>query len=135
MDWILPLIVAVVGVWISFSIVVWATGNDTLLDTAPAGPPPALGEREPVGEAAVASVRFDTGLRGYRTDQVDAALHRLAWEIGRRDEQLAVLQARLDGAEEAADEDTFRLGEREDEAPEREAGREDGSEATPRSEA
>ena len=100
MGFVLPLIVAVIGVWIAFSIVVWATGEDTLLDTNPAGAPPGLGDGEPVSEAAVAAVKFDTGLRGYRTDQVDAALHRLAWELGRKDEQLAVLRAKLDGTYE-----------------------------------
>ncbi|SDD29935.1 DivIVA domain-containing protein [Glycomyces harbinensis] len=117
-DFALPVIVAAIGVWIAFAIVVWATGRDTLLDLSPAGAPLGLGEGEAVSEAAVASVRFDTGMRGYRTDQVDAALNRLAWEIGRKDEQLAVLQARLDGTYEEAedepfggilDEDTYRL--------------------------
>jgi DivIVA domain-containing protein len=94
---VLPIVVAVIGVWIAFSIVVWATGRDTLLDTGAAGAPLGLGEGEAVDETAVASVKFDTGLRGYRTDQVDAALNRLAWEIGRRDELLAEMQARLEG--------------------------------------
>jgi DivIVA domain-containing protein len=106
---VLPVIVAVVGVWIAFAIVVWATGRDTLLDLAPAGAPAGLGEEEPVSEASIGSLKFDTGARGYRTDQVDAALTRLAWEIGRRDEQLAVLRAELgtdeDAAEEAASEE------------------------------
>ncbi|MFB9662246.1 DivIVA domain-containing protein [Glycomyces mayteni] len=97
MGFVLPVIVAVVGVWIAFSIVVWATGRDTMLDLAPAGAPPGLGDEEPVSEASVGALRFDTGARGYRTDQVDAALYRLAWEIGRRDEQLAELRAELDG--------------------------------------
>ncbi|MEU5873885.1 DivIVA domain-containing protein [Glycomyces sp. NPDC047369] len=105
MGLVLPVIVAVVGVWIAFSIVVWATGRDTLLDLAPAGAPPGLGDGEPVSEASVGALRFDTGARGYRTDQVDAALVRLAWEIGRRDEQLAALQAELDGTEAVAAEE------------------------------
>lgn len=111
MGFVLPLIVAVIGVWIAFSIVVWATGQDTLLDTGPTGAPPGLGDGDPVSEAAVASVKFDTGLRGYRTDQVDAALHRLAWEIGRKDEQLAVLRAQLDGTYEEPDADEAPLQE------------------------
>lgn len=145
----LPVIVAGIAVWIAFAIVVWATGRDTLLDTSPAGAPPGLGDGEPVSEAAIASVRFDTGLRGYRTDQVDAALYRLAWEIGRKDEQLAVLRARLDGAaedpaaaepagDEQQDEETLRLAREvgvEVDAAEREAGREDQGEATPRGDA
>lgn len=158
MGFVLPLIVAVIGVWIAFSIVVWATGRDTLLDLSPAGAPPGLGDGEPVDEAAVASVKFDTGLRGYRTEQVDAALYRLAWEIGRKDEQLAVLRAKLDGtyAEPPADAEAFQepapgeavvieepldegasVADRDTEgaAPEREAGREDPGEATPRRDA
>jgi DivIVA domain-containing protein len=102
---VLPVIVAGVGVWIAFAIVVWATGRDTLLDLSPAGAPLGLGEEGAVSETAVASVRFDTGMRGYRTDQVDAALNRLAWEIGRKDEQLAVLRAKLDGTYEEPAED------------------------------
>jgi DivIVA domain-containing protein len=147
---VLPLIVAVIGVWIAFSIVVWATGEDTLLDTNPAGAPPGLGDGEPVSEAAVASVKFDTGLRGYRTDQVDAALRRLAWEIGRKDEQLAVLQAKVDGGhaepadveplpEPAADdalgvdiEDVADMDEDAEADAEREAARADNGEPTPR---
>lgn len=135
LEYALPVVVAVIGVWIAFSIVVWATGRDTLLDLAPAGAPLGLGEGEPVDESAVASVKFDTGLRGYRTEQVDAALSRLAWEIGRRDEMLAVLQSKLDGA---ADTDALPLAE---EAPSdgddagREAGRDDAGEAAPRGEA
>ncbi|MCD0446582.1 DivIVA domain-containing protein [Glycomyces sp. A-F 0318] len=152
MGFVLPVIVAAIGVWIAFSIVVWATGRDTLLDLSPAGAPLGLGEEGAVSEAAVASVQFDTGMRGYRTDQVDAALTRLAWEIGRKDEQLAVLQAKLDGTweepvEEPMDEDAFRLaGESVAEAmpearpgdvegadgPGSEAAREDGGEAAPR---
>lgn len=103
MGLVLPVIVAVIGVWIAFSIVVWATGNNTLLDLAPAGAPPGLGDEEPVSEASIAAVKFDTGARGYRTDQVDAALTRLAWEIGRRDEQLAALRAELGAEEEKAE--------------------------------
>ncbi|HEX2145224.1 MAG TPA: DivIVA domain-containing protein [Glycomyces sp.] len=161
MGFVLPVIVAVIGVWIAFSIVVWATGRDTLLDIAPAGAPLGLGDGEAVDETAVASVKFDTGLRGYRTDQVDAALYRLAWEIGRKDEQIAVLQAQVGGgqdepagidAEPLFDEDTFRPAEDSDgdgdrfadpeaavategERAESEARREDDGEKTPRGDA
>jgi DivIVA domain-containing protein len=157
---VLPIVVAVIGVWIAFSIVVWATGRDTLLDTGAAGAPLGLGEGEAVDERAVASVKFDTGLRGYRTDQVDAALNRLAWEIGRRDELLAEMQARLEGdtaelpaqdaeaapiesasVEAASDEETALRLANDDEAaaPDdraggagSEAGREDEGETAPR---
>jgi DivIVA domain-containing protein len=155
---VLPVIVAIIGVWIAFSIVVWATGRDTLLDTAGAGAPLGLGEGEAVDETAVASVRFDTGLRGYRTDQVDAALNRLAWEIGRRDEMLAEMRSQLDGTADTAelaipesDEDAaldlandgaaaapldLETGPGRDlDAPRSEAGREEAGETPPRGEA
>jgi len=158
LEFALPVIIAVIGVWIAFSIVVWATGRDTLLDTAGAGVPLGLGEGEAVDEAAVASVRFDTGMRGYRTDQVDAALNRLAWEIGRRDEMLAEMQSRLDGTADTAelavpesDEDAaLDLANegaaaapldlatdpgRDLDAPRSEAGREEPGETAPRGEA
>ncbi|GAB3645050.1 DivIVA domain-containing protein [Glycomyces tarimensis] len=92
---LLAVVVAAIGVWIAFAIVVWATGQDTLRDDTVEGTPAGLGEDGPVTEGEVGAVRFDTGLRGYRTDQVDAALHRLAWEIGRRDERLAELEREL----------------------------------------
>lgn len=92
MSWLLAVVVAAIGVWIAFTIVVWATGDDTLRDDV-TEEPPALDSEDPVTESEVGAVRFDTGLRGYRTDQVDAALRRLAWEIGRRDERIAELES------------------------------------------
>ncbi|MGZ4600759.1 MAG: DivIVA domain-containing protein [Oryzihumus sp.] len=41
----------------------------------------------------VTGLRFDLGLRGYRMDQVDAVLDRLADELAARDEELAALRA------------------------------------------
>jgi DivIVA domain-containing protein len=103
---VLPVVVAAIGVWIAFSIVVWATGQDGLRDEEAEETPAGLDGEGPVTEAQVGSLRFDTGLRGYRMDQVDAALHRLAWEIGRRDEMLAALEKELAGVERSgADED------------------------------
>ena len=95
MSLVLPVVVAAIGVWIAFAIVVWATGQDGLRDDAPLETPLGLGEDGSVTESDVGALRFDTGLRGYRTDQVDAAMTRLAWEIGRRDERLAELEDEL----------------------------------------
>jgi DivIVA domain-containing protein len=113
--WVLTVAAAAVAVWIAFSIVIWATGEDSLRDDAPDDPPPGLGGDEPVTEEAVGALRFDTGMRGYRPAQVDAALRRLAWEIGRRDERIAELEGRAvavttapESVEEAAEEDTPR---------------------------
>jgi len=45
-----------------------------------------------VGTEQVAGLRFDQALRGYRMDQVDAVLERLAAELHARDEELAALR-------------------------------------------
>ena len=60
---------------------------------------PGLEEATPVSEADVGALRFDTVPRGYRAAQVDAALNRLAWEIGRRDERLTELERELAAVE------------------------------------
>ncbi|MFB9375568.1 DivIVA domain-containing protein [Kineococcus gynurae] len=43
--------------------------------------------------ADVDAVRFSLGLRGYRTDEVDAVLDRLREELRERDEELAAWRA------------------------------------------
>jgi DivIVA domain-containing protein len=52
----------------------------------------------------VREVRFDIGLRGYRMDQVDTTLDRLAGELRSRDEELAALRDRSVRQEAAAPE-------------------------------
>jgi len=64
---------------------------------------------EPLSPADLDGLRFGVGLRGYRMDQVDAVLDRLAAELARRDELIAQLAARVEAlagqqAEAAADE-------------------------------
>jgi DivIVA domain-containing protein len=52
-------------------------------------------EEEEVAPSDVGRVRFDAALRGYRMEQVDEVLDRLADELGRRDVMIASLQAQL----------------------------------------
>jgi len=47
---------------------------------------------EPLAPADIDAVRFAVGLRGYRMDQVDAVMDRLATELADRDRQLAELR-------------------------------------------
>lgn len=61
-------------------------------DDSPAEQSLAPGEGA-IGSAQVAAVRFDRAPRGYRMDQVDAVLDRLAVELARRDETIAALRA------------------------------------------
>jgi DivIVA domain-containing protein len=52
----------------------------------------------PAGDLAVSELddlRFDQGLRGYRMDQVDAAMDRLREEVVRRDGEIADLREEL----------------------------------------
>lgn len=50
----------------------------------------------PLTMADVHDLRFDVALRGYRMEQVDAALHRLAGELGERDAEIARLRQERD---------------------------------------
>ena len=65
---------------------------DPVVDRAPLGLP----EQGPLDAAAVEQLRFSTGFRGYRMDQVDEVLDRVAGELARRDAQIAELTAELD---------------------------------------
>jgi len=57
-------------------------------------PPTGLPEGY-LGAQDLERVRFAPALRGYRMDQVDAALDRVAAELARRDEEIDRLQAAL----------------------------------------
>lgn len=48
-----------------------------------------------VRPAELEQLRFDAALRGYRMDQVDGVLDRLAQELARRDDEIAALRSEL----------------------------------------
>lgn len=73
------------GVSIAMPEPVHTTGHDVLAN-------------DTITRADVASVRFDRAARGYRMDQVDAVLDRLADEIARRDDRLALLEPQRSAA-------------------------------------
>ena len=68
-----------------------AGGGDTLADAQPDRSP--LGElpEDGVSPDDVRSLRFSLAFRGYRMDQVDAVIERLAVELAARDARLAEL--------------------------------------------
>jgi len=68
--------------------------GDALLAARPDRPPLDLPSR-PLTAADVADLRFPVGLRGYRMDEVDAVLDRLAEELTQRDAHIAALTQRL----------------------------------------
>ena len=54
--------------------------------------PPVLLPADPSAQD-VARLRFTVAVRGYRMDQVDQTLHRLAVALGERDRRIAELEA------------------------------------------
>jgi DivIVA domain-containing protein len=57
--------------------------------------PLALPEDRPMGRDDVDGVRFAVGMRGYRMDEVDDVLDRLADEVAERDRRIAELEQRV----------------------------------------
>jgi DivIVA domain-containing protein len=93
---------------VAFGVAVLVTGADPGLTVAePDGAAVPLPTDRPLGEQDFQSVRFDTGLRGYRMGQVDTALRRAAYDVGYKEELVAVLDAEVDalraGRQEEAD--------------------------------
>jgi DivIVA domain-containing protein len=72
------------------------TGRDRGLDPEePDGRAVPLPATRPLTESDIETVRFDTTLRGYRMDQVDAALRRAAYDLGYKEELIEVLEAEI----------------------------------------
>jgi len=66
-----------------------------LPDVEPDRAPLALPEDRPLVGEDVDSVRFAVGLRGYRMDEVDDVLDRLATEVTDRDARIEALESQL----------------------------------------
>ncbi|MEW2145975.1 DivIVA domain-containing protein [Micromonospora vinacea] len=93
---LLLLVVALTVAAVVFGVTVLVSGRDPGL--APAEPDSqavALPGTRPLRESDVTAVRFDTGLRGYRMDQVDQALRRAAYDIGYKSELIGVLESEV----------------------------------------
>lgn len=91
-EFILVSLVVALACGIAFAIVVLVTGDDPGLTPAVNdGMPADLPNDRPLSESDVLATRFDTGLRGYRTSQVDETVSRLAYDVGFKDELIKVL--------------------------------------------
>jgi DivIVA domain-containing protein len=77
-----------------FAAAVVATRSDPLLADSPPDRPELVLPDAPMTAQDVAAVRFSTALRGYRMDEVDAVLDRLAAELADREARLAALEGR-----------------------------------------
>ena len=81
---------------VAFGVAVLVTGSDPGLSAEePDGASVSLPADRPLAEHDFQTVRFDTGLRGYRMGQVDSALRRAAYDVGYKEELVAVLEAEV----------------------------------------
>lgn len=95
-QYVLLLVVALTVGAVVFGVTVLVSGGDPGLETVePDGRAVPLPATRPLAETDVASVRFDTAIRGYRMVQVDRALQRAAYDIGYKDELISVLEAEV----------------------------------------
>jgi len=77
-------------------VTVLVSGRDPgLVPAEPDSQAVALPGTRPLRESDVGAVRFDTGLRGYRMDQVDQAMRRAAYDIGYKSELIGVLESEV----------------------------------------
>jgi DivIVA domain-containing protein len=94
---LLLLVVALTVGAVVFGVMVLVSGGDPgLREVEPDGRGVPLPGSRPLVEQDVAKVMFDLGLRGYRMDQVDRALKRVAYDIGYKDELINVLTAEVE---------------------------------------
>ena len=107
---LLLLIVALTVGAVVFGVMVLVSGGDPgLREVEPDGRGVPLPGSRPLVEQDVAKVTFDLGLRGYRMDQVDRALKRVAYDIGYKDELINVLSAEVEALRDGRTEDAEAL--------------------------
>jgi len=108
---ILLLIIALVVAGIAYGVAWLLTGRDSgLEDAEPDGRAVPLPGTRPLVEPDISAARFDTVLRGYRMEQVDAAMRRAAYDIGYKSELINVLEAEIQALRDgrSADAETLR---------------------------
>ncbi|WP_433494921.1 DivIVA domain-containing protein [Micromonospora sp. CA-248089] len=114
---LLLLVVALTVAAVVFGVTVLVSGKDPGLTPAePDGRAVPLPGSRPLDESDVSDVRFDTALRGYRMNQVDAALRRAAYDIGYKTELIGVLEAENAALREGRTEDAEALRRAREEA-------------------
>ncbi len=91
----MTIVFLVLGVVVVAAIALLAVGRLGELPPAePDRPPTLLPDTRLVESEDVDNVRFAVGLRGYRMDEVDDVLDRLAADIAERDARIAELEGR-----------------------------------------
>ena len=103
---LLVLVVLLVLAALVFGVVTLLSGDDPGLSTAePDGRARPLPNNRSLTEADLKDVRFDLAVRGYRMGQVDRVLRRTAYDLGYKDEMIAVLEAEVAALREGRQED------------------------------
>jgi DivIVA domain-containing protein len=103
---LLVLVVVLVIAGLVYGVVTLLAGDDPGLHPAdPDGRARPLPNNRSLTEYDLKAVRFDVGLRGYRMAQVDRVLRRTAYDIGYKDEMIAVLEAEVTALREGRAED------------------------------
>lgn len=95
---------------IGFGVAVLVSGSDPgLTPVDPEGRAVPLPADRPLAESDLVRVRFDTAVRGYRMDQVDAALRRAAYDVGYKGELIGVLEAEIEALRAGRRDDADKL--------------------------
>jgi DivIVA domain-containing protein len=109
---LLLVVIAVTVGAVVFGVMTLISGGDPGL--TPVDPDsrarPLPGDR-PLAEQDVSHVTFDLAWRGYRMDQVDRTLQRLAYDIGYKTELIGVLEAEISALREGRFDDADTLAE------------------------
>jgi len=103
---LLVLVVVLVVAGLVYGVVSLLTGDDPgLAPVDPDGVARPLPNNRSLSESDLKTVRFDVELRGYRMSQVDRVLRRTAYDVGYKDEMIAVLEAEVAALREGRMED------------------------------
>ncbi|HZM82073.1 MAG TPA: DivIVA domain-containing protein [Candidatus Limnocylindrales bacterium] len=110
MNILLLLVIAVTVGAVVFGVMTLVTGGDPGLKPAePDTRAKPLPSDRPLVEGDIGRVTFDTAWRGYRMDQIDQTLRRLAYDIGYKSELIEVLEAEIAALREGRQEDADAL--------------------------
>lgn len=96
------MLIAMVAVVAAVTVVLAGNGEEELTEPRPDRLHDPLPPDRPLGRADIDALRLPVALRGYRMDDVDDALDRVAAELAERDARIAELEAALAGAHAAA---------------------------------
>ena len=114
---LLVVVVVLVIAGLVFGVVQLLAGDDPgLVPAEPDGRARPLPNDRSLHEDDLREVRFDLAVRGYRMGQVDRVLRRTAYDLGYKDEMIAVLEAEVAALREGRLEDAEVLRKAREEA-------------------